>query len=132
MFVPCKGGPQYLLKPTQMYEHKRQPLASPQQFLGRLGRNLLWCLLILGISLLIGTIGFCAYTSDAYSWVDCFHNASMLLSGMGPVIIDFKSDSGKIFSSLYALYSGITLLTSVSILLAPVVHRFFHKLHLDD
>ncbi|MCU0335961.1 MAG: hypothetical protein MUF62_13135 [Chitinophagaceae bacterium] len=115
-----------------MYEHKRQPLASRQQFIGRIGRNLFLSLLILCFSLLIGTVGFRAYASEAYSWVDCFHNASMLLSGMGPVITDFESDAGKIFSSLYALYSGITLLTSVSVLLAPVVHRFFHKLHLDE
>ena len=115
-----------------MYEHKRQPLASRKVFLSRIWRNMLWCMAILGVSLLMGTIGFRMTTPAHYSWVDCFHNAAMLLSGMGPVIVDFPGNDGKLFSALYALYSGITLLSSVSLLLAPVAHRFFHKLHVEE
>jgi hypothetical protein len=57
----------------------------------------------------------------------------MILSGMGPVI-DAKivlTKSAKLFASFYALFSGITFLTTFGILIAPVLHRFFHKLHLE-
>lgn len=115
-----------------MYEHKKQPLASRSKFYSRVGRNFLWSVLILIISLAVGTAGF-RFTAPAhYSWFDCFHNASMLLSGMGPVIVDFDNNTGKLFSSFYALYSGIALITNIGLLMAPVVHRFFHKLHLEE
>jgi hypothetical protein len=64
-------------------------------------------------------------------WIDSFHNASMILSGMGPVI-DIKSIQGKLFSSAYALFSGVAFITNISFLLAPAAHRFFHKFHLEN
>lgn len=115
-----------------MYEHKKQPLAPRSTFYSRVGRNLLWSILILIISLTVGTIGFHLTAPAHYNWFDCFHNASMLLSGMGPVIVDFDNNTGKLFSSFYALYSGIALITNIGLLMAPVVHRFFHKLHLEE
>ncbi len=115
-----------------MYEHKKQPLASRGKFYKRVGRNFLWSILILVISLAVGTAGFHFTAPAHYSWFDCFHNASMLLSGMGPVIVDFDNNTGKLFSSFYALYSGIALITNIGLLMAPVVHRFFHKLHLEE
>jgi hypothetical protein len=118
--------------PSHMYEHKKQPLASKTTFYNRMGRNLMYSMLFLGVCLAIGTIGFKMVAPAHYNWFDCFHNASMLLSGMGPVIIDFPGSGGKVFSSLYALFSGIAFITNVGVLLAPVIHRFFHKLHLDD
>jgi hypothetical protein len=42
------------------------------------------------------------------------------------------SKSAKIFASIYALFSGITFLSTFGILIAPVLHRFFHKLHFED
>ena len=115
-----------------MYEHKRQPLASRKVFFSRIWRNMAWSMAILTVSLFIGTVGFRFTTTNANSWMDCFHNAAMLLSGMGPVIVEFPSNYGKLFSSLYALYSGIALLSTVSLLLAPVAHRFFHQLHVEE
>jgi hypothetical protein len=115
-----------------MYEHKKQPLASKATFYSRLKRNIIYSLLLLSIFLLVGTVGFKAFAASNYSWIDCFHNASMLLSGMGPIIVEFPSNAGKLFSSLYALFSGIAFITNVGVLLAPVIHRFFHKLHLED
>jgi hypothetical protein len=54
----------------------------------------------------------------------------MILGGMGPVD-QLKTDSGKIFASFYALYSGIVLLASVGILAAPLFHRLLHRFHLE-
>ena len=111
-----------------MYEKKTQPLASQKVFFIRLGRNLFLMLILILFSLLIGVIGY-HYLAEA-SWIDAFHNASMILSGMGPVI-NIASETGKIFSSFYALFSGLVFVTNVGVLLAPVMHRIMHKIHLE-
>jgi hypothetical protein len=54
----------------------------------------------------------------------------MILTGMGPVD-HIDSTAGKLFAACYALFSGISFLTLVGVLFAPVYHRFLHKLHLD-
>lgn len=118
-----------------MYEHKKQPLASPKVYYKRIVSNFTLTLFILGGSLLIGTLGFYFTRSTECdtptSWLDAFHNASMLLSGMGP-IINCYSPVGKIFSSLYALFSGVVFITNVGLILAPAAHRLLHKLHLAE
>lgn len=63
-------------------------------------------------------------------WIDSFHMSSMILTGMGPVI-EMKTDSAKIFSSLYALYSGVAFLSIVGVFLTPIVHRILHILHIE-
>jgi hypothetical protein len=53
---------------------------------------------------------------------------------MGPVIDSdiVLTKSAKIFASVYALFSGVAFISTIGILIAPVAHRFFHKLHLED
>ena len=66
------------------------------------------------------------------TWSNSFLNASMILAGMGPVGEPEKwTISAKIFAGLYALYSGLALITIAGIILAPVIHRFLHKFHLE-
>lgn len=67
------------------------------------------------------------------SWVQAFLNASMILTGMGPVD-NPSTDGGKIFSGLYAIYSGIIFLGMSAIVLAPAMHRIMAGLHvpIDD
>ena len=77
---------------------------------------------------MLGILGY-HYTADI-SWIDSLHNASMILSGMGPVV-EIKTVSGKLFSSFYALFSGVAFITNIGILLAPAAHRIFHKLHAE-
>jgi hypothetical protein len=67
---------------------------------------------------------------EGLPWIDSLLNASMILGGMGPVN-PLASTAGKLFASFYALFSGILFLVIASILMAPVVHRFLHKLHLN-
>jgi hypothetical protein len=86
-------------------------------------------LTLIFFSLLIGVIGY-HYFAGA-KWIDAFHNASMILSGMGPVIT-IESQAGKIFSSFYALFSGLVFVTNIGVLLAPVLHRIMHSIHLDQ
>jgi hypothetical protein len=109
-----------------MYEHKKQPLASAATFYQRILKNIFIAFILLAVCLAIGVAGY-HYTSDI-PWIDAFHNSSMILSGMGPVV-EIKSDGGKIFSSLYALFSGVVFLSIVGFILAPAIHRIFHKLN---
>jgi hypothetical protein len=112
-----------------MYEHKKQKLAPMSTFYQRVFKNIILAFFILGICLLIGVAGY-HYTADA-NWLDSVHNASMILSGMGPVI-EINTDTGKIFSSFYALFSGIVFITNIGIILAPALHRMYHSLHLEN
>lgn len=112
-----------------MYEKKSQPLASVRVYYGRIFRNLLFAGIILSVCLLIGIYGY--HYIGGIEWIDAIHNASMILSGMGPVA-EVKSVAGKIFSSAYAIFSGVAFITNIGFILAPAAHRLFHKLHIDD
>jgi hypothetical protein len=57
--------------------------------------------------------------------------ASLILTGMGPVI-EMKTTAAKLFSSFYALYSGVAFLSITALFMAPIIHRLLHILHLDD
>jgi len=83
--------------------------------------------LVLG-SLLIGMAGYALY--EGLAWRDAFLNAAMLLGGMGPVEVP-RTEGGKLFAGLYALYAGLVFLVAVGIVLAPVVHRLLHRFHWD-
>lgn len=84
--------------------------------------------MVLFISLMIGVLGY-HYFFDL-SWIDSFYNASMILTGMGPVD-KAPNNEAKVFASFYAIYSGVAFLTSVAIIFSPLVHRFLHKFKLD-
>ena len=55
----------------------------------------------------------------------------MILGGMGPVD-PVRTTAGKLFASFYALYSGLVIIGVAGLLLAPVVHRYLHKFHIED
>ena len=112
-----------------MYEHKSEPLAPKRVFYGRMLKSFTVAFGLLGICLLIGILGY-HYIAHIV-WIDAIHNASMILSGMGPVA-EVKNVSGKLFSSAYALFSGVAFITNIGIVLAPAAHRLFHTLHVDD
>jgi hypothetical protein len=112
-----------------MYEHHKQPLASREVFVQRLGRNGLIGSLLLASSLGLGMLGY--HFFEHLSWIDSLLNASMILGGMGPVS-PMSTDAGKIFASFYAIYSGVILLASVGILITPIFHRFLHRFHLAE
>jgi hypothetical protein len=112
-----------------MYEHRKQKLAPMSTFYQRVLKNILIAIFILGVCLVIGIIGY-HFWGEA-SWLDSLHNSSMILSGMGPVI-EITTVSGKIFSSFYALFSGIVFITNIGIILAPALHRMYHRLHLEE
>jgi hypothetical protein len=109
-------------------EHRKQELAPLSQFFKRLGRYTLFAALLILFSVSLGTFGY-HYFADI-SWLDSFHMACMILTGMGPVV-EMKNASAKLFSSFYALYSGIAFLSVTAVFFAPIIHRVMHILHVD-
>lgn len=112
-----------------MFEQRREQLLSQAAFLMRMGRSLGIALLIVAFSLAVGSAGY--HYFENISWVDALLNASMILTGMGPVD-QMQTTGGKLFATFYALYSGIAFLTSMAIMLAPMLHRWLHHFHLED
>jgi hypothetical protein len=112
-----------------VYEHKSEPLLPFRRFLRRQIDHFLIGLGIIGVSLGLGIAGY--HFLGKLAWIDSLVNASMILGGMGPVD-PLQTTAGKIFASLYALYSGIVFLVVVGIMAAPIVHRLIHHLHLTE
>ena len=61
-------------------------------------------------------------------WMDPFLNSSMPFGGMGPVSPP-KTEAGKLFAGLYALYAGLIFIVSAALLFTPAVHRIIHHFH---
>ena len=111
-----------------MTRQHHKPLPTRRQFILRLFRQTAFAWAVIGGALLIGACGY-HYLVDL-PWLDATLNASMILAGMGP-IDPIKTDAGKVFATCYALFSGIIFITVAALLVAPVLHRFLHRLHLD-
>ena len=111
-----------------VYEHRSEPLLPLGRFIRRQIYHVLIGLGIIGLSLGLGVTG---YHFENLSWIDALLNASMILGGMGPVD-PIRTAGGKIFASFYALYSGIIFLVVVGIMVAPIMHRLLHRLHLTE
>jgi hypothetical protein len=99
-----------------------------KQFAARQLRYAGFSMLILGFSIGIGTLGY--HVFGRLAWIDAFLNASMILTGMGPVD-RMDTDAAKLFASFYALFSGVSFLTFVGVLFTPAYHRFMHKFHIN-
>lgn len=99
-------------------------------FLRRLAIHLLVASVAIGFSLGLGMLGFMHY--EDMGWRDAYVNTAMLLSGMGPMKTTGLSESGKVFAGTYALYSGLVFIIVAGIVVAPVLHRLFHYLHLEE
>jgi hypothetical protein len=110
-------------------EHKKQQVASLPHFIRRMSRYSLFALCLIIISVLLGTIGYRIFGS--LTWIDSFHMACMILTGMGPVVV-MEASSAKLFSSFYALYSGVAFLSITAVFFAPIIHRLLHILHVED
>ena len=111
-----------------MFEHKSRPLLSRKAFFARFAWSVAATAGIVAFSLFMGSAGY--HWLGNLPWIDSLLNASMILAGMGPVD-PLQSSAAKLFAAFYALYSGIAFLTMVAILMAPILHRFLHKFHME-
>src|SRR6187551_2249723 len=94
-------------------EHRKQKVIPITHFIIRLGRYGVFALLLIAISVVIGTLGY--HEVGQLDWLDSFYMACMILTGMGP-IADMTSDNAKLFSSFYALYSGVAFLSITAVI----------------
>ena len=111
------------------YEHRTEPVISGHKFVWRFLVHVAVAGLVICLSVIVGTVGY--HYVDGQPWLDAMLNASMLLGGMGQ-IGECHTDGGKVFASAFALYSGLVFVVGMTIVIAPVVHRIMHQLHLED
>jgi hypothetical protein len=81
---------------------------------------------VLAFSLALGMVGYMYF--EHLPWRDAFLNSAMLMGGMGPVDAP-RTDDGKVFAGLYALYAGLVFLAAAGLVFAPIMHRLMHKSH---
>ena len=111
-----------------MFEQRKKPLLPRRAFYARVARSVALALAIVMVSLGIGMAGYRGF--EGLSWLDAFLNAAMILSGMGPVT-PMQTTGGKLFAGCYALFSGLALITTLAVIIAPLFHRFLHKFHME-
>ena len=112
------------------FDYKEAPLASPMRFVGRMLVNILVALVLVAIALGVGIFGY--RVTEGMPYIDAFLNAAMLLGGMGPVGPELHTEAGKLFAGFYALGCGLVFVLASGVVLAPVLHRVLHALHVDD
>lgn len=110
-------------------EHKNQKVVPLSHFFARLGRYSLFAALLIFFSIAVGTIGY--HAAANLGWLDSFFMACMILTGMGPVF-EMTTRQAKLFSSFYAIYSGVAFLSITAVFFAPIIHRLLHILHVED
>ena len=110
-------------------ENRHQKVVPFGHFIFRLGRYSLFAFGLITFSVGIGAAGY--HYFGQISWLDSFHMACMILTGMGPVVT-LTDEGAIIFSSLYALYSGVAFLSITAVFFAPIIHRLLHILHVED
>lgn len=109
-------------------EHRKENVVTLSRFILRLGRYSLFALALIIFSLSLGVVGY--HYFGQLDWLTSFHMASMILTGMGPVAV-INARDGILFSSFYALYSGVAFLSITAVFLAPIIHRLLHILHVE-
>lgn len=110
-------------------ETKKQPLSHPSVYHQRVLKEIIRAFILLCSTLLIGILGY-HFMADL-SWIDSIYNASMILGGMGPVN-EISGIAAKLFASVYAIFSGIVLIGTFGLVIAPVLHRILHRLHIEN
>ena len=113
----------------ERYESRRQRLAPPEVFHRRLVRSGVVGFVMVAASLAVGMAGYAFF--ESLGFVDAFVNASMILSGMGP-LHNPVTTGGKVFAGVYALYSGLAVLVIAATVFAPVIHRVLHRFHIEE
>jgi hypothetical protein len=111
-----------------MFEHRSQPLLPLALWRQRLARSMLLAGAIIAVTLAIGVAGY--HYLGRLAWIDALLDAAMILSGMGPMN-PLTTVPGKLFATVYALFSGLIFIGSAGVLAAPWLHRLLHSLHAE-
>ncbi|MCB0525556.1 MAG: hypothetical protein R3A50_10370 [Saprospiraceae bacterium] len=112
-----------------MRRRRNKNILPPKEFAKRVLKYSVFSISLLVVSIGIGITGY--HFIGELNWIDSFYNASMILTGMGPVNA-MEKDSAKLFASLYAIFSGVIFLSTVAIFFSPFAHRIMHLLHIEE
>jgi len=110
-------------------EKKSQRVIPIQHFYVRVLKYAAFAFGLILISVGIGILGY--HFICGLNAIDSFHMSCMILTGMGPVA-EMKTLNAKLFSSFYALYSGVAFLSITAVFFAPIVHRLLHILNIES
>lgn len=97
--------------PTPPHRHKRRGF-RPRDLLQSIHRAVGF----VAVSWVIGMVGFRWFAG--MSWVDAAENASLILSGMGPVASP-SGQGAKVFMSAYSMFAGLFFI----VIIAAVVDK---------
>ncbi len=111
------------------FEQPNEALLPSPSFYVRVFGSFGTTLIIVVFSLAMGSTGYAYF--GGLDWVEALLNAAMILTGMGPVD-RMVTTAGKLFAAFYALYSGLAFLSMMAIMIAPILHRFLHRFHLEE
>lgn len=112
-----------------MYEARVHPPIPRERFVRRVLLHFAAALAVLSVSLALGMAGYEYF--ESLPWRDAFLNAAMLMGGMGPVDAP-RTNAGKVFAGLYALYAGLVFLAASGLVFAPILHRLLHRFHWEQ
>ncbi|WP_397473082.1 two pore domain potassium channel family protein [Pusillimonas sp.] len=112
-----------------MYESKNQPLLPGHHFAHRLFIHVLYALLVLAITVVIGVAAH--IWLEPIHWHDAVLNTALIVGGIGPYIVP-ATPIGKLFFAGYSMFVGLVFVATLGIILAPLAHRIIHKFHLDE
>lgn len=111
-----------------MYEDRHTPPLPPRRFVRRMADHVALAAVLVFVSLLVGMWGYEHY--EHLAWRDAFVNTAMLLGGMGPVD-PLRTNGGKVFAGIFALYAGVVFLVVAGLFLVPLIHRIAHLFHFE-
>lgn len=112
-----------------MYENRNQPPISRRLFRRRMAVHVLVAMALFFGTIAIGTLGF--VTLEGVDWLHGMVNSTMLVSGLGAAEMPQRT-GGRLFASLYALWSGFVFVAMSGIVIAPILHRLLHLFHAED
>ena len=112
-----------------MFEKRVDRILPAPRFVLRMVRFMGVAVLLILFALLLGIAGY--HWIAGFTLVDALLNASMILTGMGPVGL-LPSTGAKLFASAYAVFSGIIFITVMGVILSPIAHRILHTFHIDE
>lgn len=111
-----------------MFERRNEPLVSRRRFLIRVLKGLLVVLVVDGVAVLLGAVGYHFFAN--MDWLSSCLDASMVITGNG-LVTPVHAEAGKIFVIFDALVGVLAFVTIAGAVLAPIFHRILHTFHLE-
>ena len=110
-----------------MFEGAVRPLLSRSWFAARMAGFLLAAVIVDGVALAVGAIGY--HSLEGLAWLDAGLNAALVMTGNGPVHPP-RTLEGKWFTIVYALLGVMLFAAVIGVLLTPVFHRMLHGIQI--